>query len=321
MQQRAGEKRAGWAASCCRAPRWSGDRRTTWVRPGCHGSDKGGRVPVSLSRLSEDDGSRLYLVAACLLHPRRTKGAVTAPPTQRPSPSRMDGRKTTSPSRCTQPTTGCRPSPGWCWPLALPASHTRPAPQPSSRRRTSADARGRATPGEGSASGQHLGPLPVVGHQPTHVAEPFQEKEGRQALPLPGTRAPPITTSGTKKGDLLLADVNTQLKNGNVTTDIKVDTNSKVELQYFHDHGGISTCIGLTANPIVKFSGVLGSSAVALGTDVAFDTATGNFTMYNGALSYSNADRIACLNLSRSGRGKILPIALLESPKQELHNI
>lgn len=37
-----------------------------------------------------------------------------------------------------------------------------------------------------------------------------------------------ITSSGSKKGDLFLADVNTQLKNKNVTTDIKVDTNSNV---------------------------------------------------------------------------------------------
>lgn len=37
-----------------------------------------------------------------------------------------------------------------------------------------------------------------------------------------------ITSSGTKKGDLFLADVNTQLKNKNITTDIKVDTNSNV---------------------------------------------------------------------------------------------
>ena len=39
-----------------------------------------------------------------------------------------------------------------------------------------------------------------------------------------------ITSSGTKKGDLFIADVNTQLKNKNVTTDIKVDTNSNVSL-------------------------------------------------------------------------------------------
>ncbi|XP_058075540.1 outer plastidial membrane protein porin-like [Magnolia sinica] len=37
-----------------------------------------------------------------------------------------------------------------------------------------------------------------------------------------------ITASGTKKGELFLADVNTQLKNKNITTDVKVDTNSNV---------------------------------------------------------------------------------------------
>lgn len=37
-----------------------------------------------------------------------------------------------------------------------------------------------------------------------------------------------LTSTGTKKGDLFLADVNTQLKNKNVTTDIKVDTASNV---------------------------------------------------------------------------------------------
>ncbi|KAF3775911.1 Mitochondrial outer membrane protein porin [Nymphaea thermarum] len=139
-----------------------------------------------------------------------------------------------------------------------------------------------------------------------------------------------VTSSGTKKGDSLLADINTQLKIRNVTTDVKMDTNRKLfttvavdepapglktifsfvvpdqksgkaELQYFHDHAWISTSIGLTANPIVKFSGVFGSSAVALGTDVAFDTATGNFTMYNAGLSYSNADLIASLNLNDKG--------------------
>ncbi|KAJ0726017.1 putative porin, eukaryotic type [Helianthus annuus] len=37
-----------------------------------------------------------------------------------------------------------------------------------------------------------------------------------------------ITSSGTKKGELFLADVNTQLKRNNITTDINVDTNSNV---------------------------------------------------------------------------------------------
>ncbi|KAK8631540.1 hypothetical protein V6N13_028323 [Hibiscus sabdariffa] len=95
-----------------------------------------------------------------------------------------------------------------------------------------------------------------------------------------------ISSVGTKKGDLFLADVNTQLKNKNVTTDIKVDTYSnaifnfrvpdqrsgKVELQYLHEYAGISSSIGLTANPIVNLSGVIGTNVLALGTDLSFDT-------------------------------------------------
>ncbi|PPD72831.1 hypothetical protein GOBAR_AA26378 [Gossypium barbadense] len=37
-----------------------------------------------------------------------------------------------------------------------------------------------------------------------------------------------ITPARTKKGDLFLTDVNSQLKSKNVTTDIKVDTSSNV---------------------------------------------------------------------------------------------
>ncbi|XP_057488639.1 mitochondrial outer membrane protein porin of 34 kDa-like [Actinidia eriantha] len=139
-----------------------------------------------------------------------------------------------------------------------------------------------------------------------------------------------ITSTGTKKGDLFIADVNTQLKNKNVTTDIKVDTNSnlfttitvdepapglktilsfrvpdqrsgKLEVQYFHDYAGISTSVGLTANPIVNFSGVVGTNAAALGTDVSFDSMTGCFTKCNAGLSFSNTDLIASLSVNDKG--------------------
>ncbi|XP_010242364.1 PREDICTED: mitochondrial outer membrane protein porin of 36 kDa [Nelumbo nucifera] len=139
-----------------------------------------------------------------------------------------------------------------------------------------------------------------------------------------------ITSTGLKKGELFLADVNTQLKNKNITTDVKVDTNSnvfttitvnepapglktivsfvvpdqksgKAELQYLHDHAGISTSIGLTASPIVNFSGVVGTSAASIGTDLSFDTSTGKFVKYNAGLSFSNADLIASLTLNDKG--------------------
>ncbi|KAJ0098473.1 hypothetical protein Patl1_22127 [Pistacia atlantica] len=139
-----------------------------------------------------------------------------------------------------------------------------------------------------------------------------------------------ITSSGTKKGELFLADVNTQLKNKNVTADIKVDTSSnlfttitvdepapglktilsfkvpdqrsgKIELQYLHDYAGVSTSIGLTANPIVNFSGVVGTNVLSLGTDVSFDSKSGDFTKCNAGLSFCNADLIAALTLNNKG--------------------
>ncbi|KAL0358036.1 UNVERIFIED_CONTAM: Mitochondrial outer membrane protein porin of [Sesamum calycinum] len=139
-----------------------------------------------------------------------------------------------------------------------------------------------------------------------------------------------ITSSGTRKGDLFLADINTQLKNKNITTDVKVDTYSnvyttitvdepapgvkaivsfvapdqksgKVELQYFHEHAGISTSLGLTAKPIVNFSGVAGNQKAAFGTDISFDTATGNFTKCNAGVSFTTTDLIASLMLNDKG--------------------
>ncbi|KAB2090088.1 hypothetical protein ES319_A03G103100v1 [Gossypium barbadense] len=138
-----------------------------------------------------------------------------------------------------------------------------------------------------------------------------------------------ITSTRMKKCDLFLADVNTQLKSRNVTTDIKVDTISNVyqlfttitvneptprlkaifgfrvvdqrssNVQNFvsYEYVGISSSIGLTANLIVNFSGVLGTNVLALRIDTSFDTKIGNFTKCNAGLSFTNADLIACLAL------------------------
>ncbi|MBA0765318.1 hypothetical protein Gotri_014536, partial [Gossypium trilobum] len=59
----------------------------------------------------------------------------------------------------------------------------------------------------------------------------------------------------------------------------------------------ISSSIGLTDNPIVNFLGVLGTNVLALGTDISFDTKTGNFTKRNVGLSFNNPDLIAYLAL------------------------
>ncbi|WOH12648.1 hypothetical protein DCAR_0832155 [Daucus carota subsp. sativus] len=139
-----------------------------------------------------------------------------------------------------------------------------------------------------------------------------------------------ITPSALKTGDLLLADLSTQIKSKNVLTDLKVDTASnimttitidepapgiksiftfavpdqssgKVELQYFHENAGISTSIGLKAVPVISFSGVAGDDRLTLGTDISFDTATRKFVKCNAGLNFSSSDLIASLSLNDKG--------------------
>ncbi|EOA19435.1 hypothetical protein CARUB_v10001678mg [Capsella rubella] len=139
-----------------------------------------------------------------------------------------------------------------------------------------------------------------------------------------------ITTTGTNKGSVFLGDVATQVKNKNFTADIKVSTDSsllttftldeptpgvkaifsaklpdqksgKFELQYLNDYAGIATSLSLTGSPIVNFSGVVGTNVVALGTDVSFETESGNFKHFNAGVSFTKDDLIASLTLNDKG--------------------
>lgn len=71
----------------------------------------------------------------------------------------------------------------------------------------------------------------------------------------------------------------------------------QLELQYLHEFAGISSSVGLTANPIVNFSGVVGNNKLALGGDVSFDTKEGAFTKCNFGASFTNSDLIASLTV------------------------
>jgi voltage-dependent anion channel protein 2 len=55
--------------------------------------------------------------------------------------------------------------------------------------------------------------------------------------------------------------------------------------------------MSLTANPVVNLATVIGANAIAVGADVEFGTATGNFTKCNAGFSVVNADLIASLTL------------------------
>lgn len=140
-----------------------------------------------------------------------------------------------------------------------------------------------------------------------------------------------IAASGTKKNNFLLGEIQSQLRNKNVTVDVKANSESnvlttfiiddlgtpglktivscvlpdkrscKVEVQHLHEIAGITASIGLTANPIINFSGVIGTNKIAVGADLSLDTTIGDLTKYNLALSITNADLIASLNLYNQG--------------------
>lgn len=140
-----------------------------------------------------------------------------------------------------------------------------------------------------------------------------------------------ITASGTKKNNFLFGEIHSHLKNKNVTVDVKTNSESnvlttftiddfgtpglktilscvlpdtrscKVELQHLHEIAGITATIGLTANPIINFSGVIGNNKIAVGADLSLDTTIGDLTKYNLALSITNTDFIASLNLYNQG--------------------
>lgn len=70
-----------------------------------------------------------------------------------------------------------------------------------------------------------------------------------------------------------------------------------MELQYLHDYAGVNTSVGLTANPIVNLSAVFGTSILALGVDLSYDTKSGDLTKSNAGVSFTKDDLIAALTV------------------------
>ena len=57
----------------------------------------------------------------------------------------------------------------------------------------------------------------------------------------------------------------------------------------------------MTANPFVNFSGMVGDSCVFVGTDLSFNTTSGNFTTLNTGSNFTHFDLIASLTLNDKG--------------------
>ncbi|KAF2324260.1 hypothetical protein GH714_011363 [Hevea brasiliensis] len=137
-----------------------------------------------------------------------------------------------------------------------------------------------------------------------------------------------ITSSLVAEGGLSAGDVVAQHKFKNGSLDVKLDTESnilttlsitdfpsstkviaslklpdynsgKLEVQYFHQHSGISAAVGLNQSPAVDFSATIGTPAIAFGAETTYATASGEFAKYNAGVSYTNPDSNASVILRR----------------------
>uniref|UniRef100_A0A0D3EAS9 Uncharacterized protein n=2 Tax=Brassica oleracea var. oleracea TaxID=109376 RepID=A0A0D3EAS9_BRAOL len=109
-----------------------------------------------------------------------------------------------------------------------------------------------------------------------------------------------------------------------VSAKVSDQKSAEMELQYLHPHVGICTSVGLTANPVVNFSGVIGTSVLALGTDVcqvSFDTESGNFKHFNTGVSFTKDDLIAALTLNDKGENTVVGAEVNHNLKSQVISI
>ncbi|CAM0882402.1 unnamed protein product [Alopecurus aequalis] len=140
-----------------------------------------------------------------------------------------------------------------------------------------------------------------------------------------------ITTTSTKKDEAILSEIQTQFKYNKVKVDVKANSDSQVsittttedlglpgmkqivtipfpyqkagktELQYLHDYAGVSLGLGMNSKPLINFSAVVGTKALAAGADVAYDSASGDFTKYNAGVSFNKGDLLTAVMLNNKG--------------------
>ncbi|OAY23029.1 mitochondrial outer membrane protein porin 2 [Manihot esculenta] len=139
-----------------------------------------------------------------------------------------------------------------------------------------------------------------------------------------------ITSSLATKGGLSAGDVATQHKFKNGSLDVKLDTESnilttisitdfpsstkviaslklpdyssgKLEIQYLHQHAGITAAVGLNKSSAVDLSATIGTPTIAFGAETTYAAASGEFAKYNAGVSYTKPDSNASVILADKG--------------------
>ncbi|KAL4181552.1 hypothetical protein AMTRI_Chr12g237910 [Amborella trichopoda] len=139
-----------------------------------------------------------------------------------------------------------------------------------------------------------------------------------------------ITSTAVKKGGISCGDIAVQYKHKSTIVDLKVDTESnilttftiseilpstkaivsfklpdhnsgKLEVQYFHDHAGFSSIVGLNGSPTVDLTGTIGTQGFAIGVEAGFNTTSNAMTKYNAGLSLTKPELCASVILADKG--------------------
>ncbi|CAA2958481.1 mitochondrial outer membrane porin 2-like [Olea europaea subsp. europaea] len=139
-----------------------------------------------------------------------------------------------------------------------------------------------------------------------------------------------LTTSTVKKGGYSSGDVAAQYKYKNISTDVKVDTESnisttftvaeivpssktiatlkfpnyesgKLEFQYFHTHASLTAAVGLNQSPPLDLSVTLGTPTFALGAEAGYETTTGKLIKYTAGITVTKPDSCASIILGDKG--------------------
>ncbi|CAA3017841.1 mitochondrial outer membrane porin 2-like [Olea europaea subsp. europaea] len=139
-----------------------------------------------------------------------------------------------------------------------------------------------------------------------------------------------LTTSTVKRGGYSSGDVAAQYKYNNISTDVKVDTESnisatftvaeivpssktiatlkfpnyesgKLEFQYFHAHASLTAAVGLNQSPPLDLSVTLGTPTFALGAEAGYETTSGKLTKYTAGITVTKPESCASIILGDKG--------------------
>ncbi|KAI3444151.1 hypothetical protein Pfo_000816 [Paulownia fortunei] len=176
------------------------------------------------------------------------------------------------------------------------------------------------------------GPAPFsdIGRRARDLLTKDYNYDQKFSLSIPSSTGMGLTATGVKKDQIFVGDISTQYKSEKATVDVRVDTYSnvftkvtydvlpgtkaaisfnvpdqksgKLDVHYLHHHAAINSSIGLNPAPLLEVAGAIGSKDVAIGGEIAFDTASSSFTKCNAGISFNKPDLSAALMLTDKGQ-------------------